>query len=207
MINLRKLPPVSLFIGLPGSGKTSVASAFVKQCNSFIHKKKITVYSNVPIIGAYQISKADIGTVQLEPGSLLIFDEAGLEFDNRDFDKNFKGEQGKKMLQFFKLIRHYQVKLIVLSQSADIDKKIRDLAGVIYLVKKSFIPGFSVFIRVRRSISISQDQTSICDIFDMGHPFIRLFSPRLFRPRTYKLFNSWDAPELPYKEFEKYEST
>lgn len=201
MIKLSKLPTVSLFIGLPGSGKTSIAAAFVRQAK----RKKIPVYSNVPILGAYAFERSDIGSYAM--GGVIIIDEAGLEFDNRDFDKNFRGESGKKMLSFFKLARHYGVKIIVLSQTADIDLKIRSLAGVIYLVKRSLILGCSVFYRVRRSIGITEDGHSLCDVFVEPKPLGKIFSSRLFRPRVYRYFDSYEAPPLPCKDFEPWAST
>lgn len=202
MINLSKLPTVSLFIGLPGSGKTSIAAAFVKQSL----RKKIPVYSNVPILGAYAFERSDIGSYCMD-GGVIIIDEAGLEFDNRDFDKNFRGDAGKKMLSFFKLARHYGAKIIVLSQTADIDLKIRSLAGVIYLVRRSLILGCSVFYKIRRSIGVTDDGHSLCDCFVEPKPLGKIFSSRLFRPRVYKLFDSYEAPALPVKDFKRWDVT
>ena len=50
------------YFGVPGSGKTTVAAYLAKKDL----KKKRNVYSNVPITGAYKISKEDIGKFLIE---------------------------------------------------------------------------------------------------------------------------------------------
>lgn len=202
MVKFRNLPPVTLFIGLPGSGKTTCAASLTRQAI----RKKVPVYSNVPIIGAYKLSKSDIGKYDLD-NSLIIIDEAGLEFDNRDFDKTFKGADGKAMLEWLKLVRHHKARIVFFSQTVDIDLKIRSLAGLIYLVRPSLLPFFTVMHRVRRSIDVSDDSHTLCDRLTLPTPFMRLFSARLFRPLYYRYFDSYACEQLPAKAWETYTST
>ena len=57
-------------------------------------------------------------------GGRVIIDEAGIEYNNREF-KDFS----KKSLYFYKYHRHYQLAVDVFSQGFDdMDKKIRTLA-------------------------------------------------------------------------------
>lgn len=212
MFNIRRLPPVSIVIGLPGTGKTTCAAAVVRKCN----RLKIPVYSNVPLIGAYKLQKSDIGKYALQD-CVLIIDECGLEFDNRDFDKTFRGPDGKAMLEYIKLIRHQHdpenkdtkikgARLICFSQTVDIDLKIRSLAGLLYLCRKSIIPGVSVFHRVIRKIDVDKDGRQLCDMLTLRMPFMRLFSSRIIRPLYYKYFDSYDCPALPHKDWEPWQS-
>lgn len=67
------------------------------------------------------------------PNSVIFVGEANLHWDNRDF-KDFP----KEMQRFFRMQRHKRVKVILFSQTYDTDKKIRDLADRLYIVRKRF---------------------------------------------------------------------
>lgn len=49
---------IDLFFGLPGSGKTTLLADIVRQV---LKKGNISVYTNMPIKGAYILEKEDIG--------------------------------------------------------------------------------------------------------------------------------------------------
>lgn len=66
--------------------------------------------------------------------SIVFVGEANLHWDNRDF-KSFS----KDMQRFLRLQRHKRVKLVLFSQTYDTDKKIRDLADRLYIVRKRFV--------------------------------------------------------------------
>ena len=74
----RKGYALSLYFGIPGAGKTTMA-AYLSRTDM---KKGRTVYSNVPITGTRRVDRADIGHSMLSNGR-LIWDEAGLDYDNR----------------------------------------------------------------------------------------------------------------------------
>lgn len=65
--------------------------------------------------------------------SVIFHDEINLMYDNRSF-KDFS----KVTQRYFRLQRHYKHIYIGLSQTFDCDKKIRDLADYIVLLRKSF---------------------------------------------------------------------
>lgn len=65
--------------------------------------------------------------------SVIFHDEINLLFDNRDF-KNFS----KAHRNYFRFQRHYKHIYIGFSQTFDCDKKIRDLADYVIIIKKSF---------------------------------------------------------------------
>lgn len=68
------------------------------------------------------------------PRSIVFCGEANLYWDNRDF-KTFP----KPMQKFFRLQRHKKVKVVLFSQTYDTDKKIRDLADRLFIVRKRFV--------------------------------------------------------------------
>ena len=115
--------------GKKGSGKSTLLAKYAYQ----YRHNGWSVYSTEPIPGTYKINYEDIGYKQFPEHSCIIVDEVGMIWDNRNF-KNFKPE----VRDFFKLQRHYKCCLILASQTFDVDKKIRDLADEMYLVKKSF---------------------------------------------------------------------
>lgn len=182
---------IDLYFGIPGSGKTTLAALFSKK----YQKKGIKVYSNVNIKGNYILSPIiDLGTYEIKD-SLVIIDEAGLEFDNRNF-KSYP----KNCNFFFKYHRHYNCDIIVLSQDLDVDIKIRKLADHYYLLKKSFIPFFIKRQTIKKKIDIN-DKGEIVDF----HYFQFLGNKLFFAPKVWKMFNTIDRPKLTIKDFEKWE--
>ena len=65
---------LSVYFGVPGSGKTTFASYLAKKDL----KHGLKVYSNVPIVGTYRLEpKQDIGIYMIEDARLII-DEASI---------------------------------------------------------------------------------------------------------------------------------
>lgn len=198
MIKIRDMSTVTMFVGLPGSGKTTIAASLVKYCL----KKGIKVFSNVPIKGALQYSwKEDYGNFDMSQ-ALIILDEAGLDLDNRNWEKNFNRDK----VEFLKLTRHYKSKLVVFSQTwNDCDIKIRSMVGKLFIVRKSLIPGFTCAIPVFRKIDVDDETKEFKELYYKDFPLLRLISTkRIFRRCYYKMFDSWDCPEKPQKDFDTY---
>lgn len=182
--------PVKIYFGVPGSGKTTHAAKIVYRNL----KKGIPTYSNVSIKGAIKFNTSMIGKFMIQDCDLII-DEASIEYNNRNY-KSLPKEQ----IEWFKLYRHYGVRNIyIYSQSYDdMDITLRRLSDVMYIVKRSIIPGLIVTREISRKIGINQDTHQIEDEFFFG--FLR-FSFTIGR-RYWKMFDSWEAPSLPIRKME-----
>ena len=139
---------MTITFGLPGSGKTTLAAW---EARKYL-RKKLPVWSNVPIKGAYVLNaKTDIGKFDVSDG-LVIIDEAGAEFSNRKFKTNFTDEA----MSWWRLHRHAGMRCSIYSQSwDDSDITFRRLSYQFFLCKKSVIPFFICRIPIRRKFGIN----------------------------------------------------
>jgi hypothetical protein len=164
-------------------------------------RKGWEVYSTEPIPGCHLISPEDIGYFEFPPHSLIVIDEIGMIWDNRNF-KNFKPE----VRDWFKLQRHRKCKVICASQSFDVDKKIRDLADDMFLLQKKFRV-FSYGKRILKILDITEatgdSESRIVDNlkFDSILWFWAGSRTLTFIPVWTKYFNTFAAPELGHKDF------
>lgn len=192
---------LSIYCGVPGSGKSSMAAYLaLKQFkrNKRHPKKALGVYSNTPIVGAYELKSVDIGKVHLEDGLILI-DEAGIEFNNRSF-MSFP----KYTSDWFKLHRHYNTNVCVFSQSwEDMDKKIRDIAAKIYICSKVPILPIVITKEVKVKIGIDENTHKLTDE-NYFVPFLRGGVRFHWVRKAWKLFDSYDAPRLALYDFPVY---
>lgn len=184
---------ISIFIGSVGSGKTTMAAKLAVKAM----KRNRKVYSNVDEIeGVIPITADDIGKFNLHDG-LLIFDEAGIEYNNRlSMQKGGSKTMNQDAIKWFKLSRHFKVDVVIFSQAQDFDVTLRRLASKIFIIRKSLVPCFSSYKRL--SAHWVTDQAT-------GDPrlewsFVPLSTRWIFRPRWYKYFNSYNVPDLPMLE-------
>ena len=204
VFTLVRKPPqsgsVRIFFGLPGSGKTTFASWIVRKDL----KKGLPVWSNVPIIGAYRFNvKEDLAKFNIEDGRLIV-DEAGIDYNNRQFSS--KKGMSQEQIEWWKLVRHYGIQADLFSQSYnDCDVTLRRLASDLYLVTKSLFPYCVTVRKIKRKIGIDDLQHVPVDMYYMGLPI--LDTDRCVSPLTWKMFNSYDRPSLPPKDWLKYEET
>lgn len=191
---------ISLYFGLPGCGKTTLLA---KHAYDAVRSKRyIHVYTNVhnTIPGVTYIDNECIGVYDLRD-CLLLIDEATLFADSRDH-KNFS----KDRISFFLLHRHYNVDLNLYTQQWNgVDLKIRVITDRVYYVYKTAILGhwFTKYYRIPYGIIIpdpkksdSQKLGEIIQGYSKPSLIVRLFCPRVFRPRYYKYFDSFEAPKL-----------
>lgn len=208
---------LNVYFGVPGAGKTTYAAYLSRECfresivirlckrfpsrlsswilNGKSWKRKIPVWSNVPIAGTYKLNaREDIGVYDISCGKMII-DEAGVEFNNRDY-KAFP----KAAIKFFKYHRHCKVSVDVFSQSFDdMDVTIRRLAQNFYVVKRSLIPYMVVIKRITRKVGIDENTHQITDCYSFGLPI--LDTKRIWCPPLWKMFDSYDYDPLPPKEW------
>lgn len=185
-----KIPHIlSIYFGVPGSGKTTFAAWLAKRDL----RRGGKVWSNVPITGAYKLDpKEDIGQYMICDGRVII-DEAGIEYNNRDF-KKFSDDS----LYFYKYHRHYELAVDVFSQGFDdMDKKIRTLAQRLYVVKKSLLPWFVYRRQIRKRVGVNEYTKDIIDEYEFV-PFSRVY---IFAPLVWKSFNTISRKELIEKDW------
>lgn len=182
-----------------GQGKSTLLTKIALQ-----HLKRgWHVYSTEPIPGCYLIAPEDIGYFEFPWHSLVVIDEIGMIWDNRNF-KSFKPE----VRDWFKLQRHRKIKVICASQSFDVDKKIRDLADDMFLLQKKFRV-FSYGKRILKILDITEatgdSESRIVDNlkFDSILWFWAGSRTLTFIPAWTKYFNTFAAPQLAYKDFPK----
>lgn len=204
---------VSLYFGLPGAGKTTLM--VYKAFKGLKSKRYKNIYCNVHIAvdGVTYIDNDCIGKYDLSD-CLILIDEATLFADSRAY-KSFTREK----LEYFLEHRHYNADICLFTQQWDgVDRKIRVITDRVYYVYKGFFTGkwFTKFYRIPYGIIIpdpNKDKSSeklgeIVQGYCKPNFFIRLFCPKLFRPKYYKYFDSWERAELPklpdkYKPFER----
>lgn len=194
----------SLVLGLPGSGKTTFAAYIAKLCKNAGYD----VYANFncSIAGKYDFS--DLGNYDFgraDRPSYWLFDEAGITANNRNFSVTFSGKNGAPALEHLKLLRHYNCRMIILSQSMDCDIKLRLMCAKIWLLGKGLFT--SNLTPVQRSIGCDEVQHQLMDMYDISSPFRRAFQRiYFFRRPYYKYFDTHERPALPHIS-DKYKSS
>lgn len=199
---------VSLYFGLPGAGKTSIATQICVD-ESYKIKMGISRYScvitNCPVTCEGVLFSNDfsfLGTHYVK-GALYVIDEATLLWDSRNF-KVF----AKNLVKGFVLHRHTKNDVIVMVQIWNrLDKTIRDICDrVYYLHKGAVVRQLTYCNRIPYSILFPDNGDNAGDIV-MGYKkcpwYMKIFSKRLWRPSYYKYFDSFWIPDdmtelLPY---------
>lgn len=197
-IRYRKyINPYKLYMifGKKGSGK----STYLVKLALDYKKKGYKVYTNMVemmVSGVRKFKEDDLGTFVPEEKSVILWDEAGMKFDNRQF-KNFPVEKR----DFFKLQRHYKVIVYLASQSFDIDKKLRDLTDKMYLVNNVGIV-YSLIRPIKKSVTLTESTSDAESRIAENLKFEWLFSWKIVKLTKYmKYFESFTVPEkekLPY---------
>lgn len=204
---------ISLYFGLPGSGKTTVLTklALDAASNAFAPYKHI--YHNVKSLkvpGTTYIDNECIGKYDLSDGLLLI-DEAALFAGNREY-KNF----GKERLEFFVMHRHMFLDICVFLQRWDgVDLQIRSITDRVFYVHKSWFSnmfGYSKYYKIPYGIIIpdprkdkgSSKLGEIIQGYCKPSLIFRMFCTKYVnRKEYYPYFNSFEKltiyPPLPEK--------
>lgn len=195
---------IKIYFGKIGCGKTTfLAREFTRA-----RGKYDMIYSvGCKIKGCKEIPYDSIGLFepQEDKKTLFLIDEAGIYFDNRDF-KNLP----KHVASFVAESRHYRCDLIFVSQTVDIDKKIRNRCTEMYLVKK-FLWWSTAHI-IRYNVTVDEETKDLVEGYEIQKGFLELLnmltrkSPCIFRPLYYKYFNTYSRDlNFKYKSYEDYE--
>lgn len=191
---------LTMIIGKKGAGKTTDIQRRTFEALS----KGWTVYSTCAVAGARLIDAKQLGISSLPPNSLILIDEAGIIWNNRDY-KEFNGD----MRRYFKLQRHAKHRIVLYSQAWDTDVTLRRLCDELWLMKNLF-NCYSVSRRILRSITLisaekMQGEGQIAD--DLKYDSLLFFwcgSVRFtFIPKYMNYFDSFEMEEKPPLEYKE----
>ena len=193
------LNPYKLYLvfGKKGSGKSTYLVKLAAQ-----HLKKKTawkVYTNMDelfIPGVRHFDIQHLGDFVPEANSLLLLDEVGMIWDNRDY-KVFKPQ----VRDFFKLQRHYHVLVYMASQTFDVDKKLRDLCDGMFL-HSNFARVFTLGKRITRKVVITESTSEAESRISENLVMLPFWDWTLtYIPKYAKYFDSHTIPPKPYLEY------
>lgn len=197
LISRPYINPYRLYMvfGKKGSGKTT----YMCKLSLRYSKRGYTVFSNAELPGSTLVNIKLLGDFVPPPGSVLLIDEVGMIWDNRHY-KTFED----KYRNFFKLQRQYKNIVYLFSQTFDIDKKLRDLTDVMYMVTCP-IPVLSICRRIKRTLVLVQpdgeSEGRIADGLEFIPWYMSLFGMRSIEftwiPSYASFFKSYNPPSLP----------
>lgn len=185
-----------MWFGDKGCGKTTNLTRLAFK----YMKKGWPVFTNENIPGTFKIDVNDIGQYEFPRKSLLLVDEGGIHYDNRNY-KNFTEMQR----DYYKLQRHYQNVVYIFSQTWDIDVKLRVLTDEIYMLRGYFnCISWGKRIMVKQEIveATAESESRIVKnlkVMPIWIPGSRIF---VWMPKYYKYFDSFAAPKLIKKTWE-----
>lgn len=187
-----------MVFGKKGSGKTTFLA---KTAYQYL-KKGYPVYSTEKVPGVIQFDVQNIGHVTFPENAVILIDEVGMIWDNRNF-KNFKPE----VRDYFKYQRHEKHIVYLFSQTFDIDIKLRNLTDCMYLCTCKF-GWLSIARKIKRSITLVHPQgdaeSRIADDLEFEPILWSLFGAKTciwtYIPRWVPLFDSHEKLGLPMTE-------
>lgn len=186
---------IFLYFGLPGCGKTTMLTKLAYDAiRAGTHDH---VYTNVGlnIPGVTLIDNSCIGKYELAD-CLLLIDEATLFADSRDH-KNFT----KGQISYFLEHRHRNADIVLFTQQWDgVDRKIRVITDRVYYVYKGWLTGkwISKCVRIPYGLVFPDPKRGgdklgeIIQGYSKPPLFARLFAKRIYRPKYYPYFDSWE---------------
>lgn len=193
LVTKKYVNPYQLYL-IFGKKRSGKSTYLTKLAYKYL-KRGWNVYTNmedlmVPGVRFFNIQH--LGDFVPEAHSLLLIDEVGMIWDNRDF-KAFRPE----VRDFFKLQGHLKVIVYLASQTFDVDKKIRDLTDGMFLQTK-LLRVFSIGRRIRRTVTLtestSEAESRICENLKWAPFWQWTFT---FIPHWAKRFNSFAIPDKP----------
>lgn len=180
-----------MVFGKKGSGKTTYLTKVALKYMRMGRK----VYSTIYIPGTELFSVDDIGSYTFPKGSVVLIDEVGMIWDNRDF-KNFK----PNVRDYFKFQRQYKNTVYLFSQTFDVDLKLRNLTDEMYLLK-NVGRVFSIARKINKNITIQKATDGKASTLVDDYVFASILEKNgiqfTFIPRYVDFFKSYDPKPLP----------
>lgn len=188
---------IRTFFGNPGCGKTTLACKFLLKDQKRYNHTIANFRHSVPNSYFYE-NIDDLGLWTPPHYSKIIWDEAGIEFNNRSFKS-----LPKPCIAWHKKHRHAHIDIDIFSQAwDDVDITLRRLSTELWYMKK--IGPWTLCRRVYKRVGVDKETHQIVDFYDMASPLWLLVFPfqknwtLTFRPFYYKYFDSWELG-LPVK--------
>lgn len=177
-----------MVFGKKGSGKsTLLVKWMIRDLRRGWHV--YTDMSEIALDGINLINAKDLAKWSPPPNSSVYLDEVGITFDNRQYQQFNTG-----LRDWFKLQRHYKCKVVLASQSFDIDVKLRNLTDKLFLQTNiGNIIGISR--PIERTVTLTDanmGESRIADQLKFGKIWSWRFT---WLPKYHKYFDSFDAPK------------
>lgn len=181
---------IKLFFGSPGCGKSTLA------CRLMFYSNADYLFSNFDNSISNRIESSFIGKFAFPDYSELYIDEAGIDYNNRNY-KNLP----QSAIEYFKLHRHFKNDIFLFSQSwEDTDITLRRLTDELWFVSKK--GPFTVCRKLRKSVTVNKESEQIIDGYKFAGILWSLLPPPLhektffmfYRKPYFKFFDSFSKP-------------
>lgn len=185
-----------------GSGKTTYACRILKKELDKIRKGKSNyknLFCNFHNHLVPRVDMHEFGPKVFPDYSLVVIDESGIDFNNRQFKKMLI-----ETIEEFKLSRHRHCDMIIISQTwNDTDLAIRSLCEVYWQL--FWMGSFTMGRRIIKEIKPDRESGDMKEFYRYGrlirsilpYPFYQNNFLLFLRSPYYRWFNSYDAPEKP----------
>lgn len=193
---------IRIYFGSPGCGKTTLG---VRKLIKLQRMKKCPyqyMYANFDQLLVPTVSLDKLGSWTFPFNSYLFVDEAGIEYNNRNYKSFPPG-----LIKWLKLHRHYGVNVDFVSQSwEDMDVTIRRLADELWYVKR--VGPLTYVRRIFKEVRVDKESRQIVDGYRVAGFFGGLLPWNwgknwflFFRFPYYRFFDTHAAPALPIRDY------